>query len=305
MIHGPVTATTAFYDRSSAVDLLRAALGASQRLWPALAVRLAKALFLTPLPPRWLQRGAPWGPDWHRESVSFERASVTLYHPLSSAWPGDVTALDLSRPQVLLTHGWAGHAGQLRPLAEALRDAGLNPVIVEMPGHGRSRGWNSSLPQFARALDFVANALVQRGATVRAVVAHSLGGSAAAHAMARGLPAQRLVLVAAPDAPRDFTFAFAQVFGLTERTRSAMQHRIEAGEGLWMAQFDAAWSAARVAQPVLVLHDEDDRVNAAESARRIAGHAASADLHLTRGLGHRRILSDPGVLERVRSFVTG
>lgn len=301
---GPApTATAAFYERGSAVGLLRTAHRAAQRVWPGLAVRLAQRVFLTPLPPKWLHRAGPWGADWHTETVPFEGASLTLRHPLRTAWPGDVTALDLSRPQVLLTHGWAGHGRQLRPLAEALQAAGLNPVVVEMPGHGRSRGWRSSLPQFARALDFVANGLVQRGGELLAVVAHSLGGSAAAHAMARGLPARRLVLLAAPDAPRDFTFQFAHVFGLTERTRSGMQLRIERSEGLWMSQFDAAWSAPRVRVPTLVVHDRDDRVNGVAAAHRFETLLADPRLLVTHGLGHRRILTDPAVLAAVAAFV--
>lgn len=302
-----VTATAAFYERSSAVGALRTALRMSQRLWPSLAVRMAQALFLTPLPLKWLQRGDPWGPAWQVEALPFEGASVTLYRPSARATATAATdapaAGDPQRPTVLLTHGWAGHARQLQPLAEALLAAGLDPVIVEMPGHGRSSGWRSSLPQFARALDYVANALVARGARLRAVVAHSLGGSAAAHAMARGLPAERLVLIAAPDAPRDYTFMFARVFGLTERTRAAMQGLIESREGLWMSQFDAAWSAPRVGQPTLIVHDDDDTVNVAASATRLAAHMTRRELYRTRGLGHRRVLKDADVLARVRSFV--
>ena len=304
MTMAPPTATAAFYERGGAVGLLRGLLRASERVWPALAVRLAKALFLTPLPPRWARRGRAWGPGWHVESMPFEGASLTLYHPLRSTWPGDVTALDVSRPQVLLLHGWAGHGGQLRSLADALADAGLNPVVVEMPAHGRSAGWQSSLPQFARALDFVTDGLIERGGCVRAVVAHSLGGAAAAHAMARGLPADRLVLVAAPDAPCDFTFAFARVFGLSERTRASMQRRIESSEGAWMSQFDAGWSGPRVTRPTLVLHDEGDRVNVVASARRLAALIVGSELHLTRGLGHRRILEDADVLARICAFVS-
>ena len=36
-------------------------------------------------------------------------------------------------PAVLLVHGWGGHAGQMLPLARALRAQGLRPVLVELP----------------------------------------------------------------------------------------------------------------------------------------------------------------------------
>jgi pimeloyl-ACP methyl ester carboxylesterase len=299
-----LTATAAFYERSSGVRLFRAALRTTQSLWPTLAARLAKTLFLTPLPPKWMQRSKPWGESWRIEPLRFEQSALTVYRYQRSPFccPGD--ELEVSRPHVLITHGWGGSAQQMQPLAQALIEAGLSPVIVEMPGHGRSAGWHSSLPQFARALDFVASSLVLRGAKLQALIAHSLGGSAAAYALGRGLPAQRLVLIAAPDAPRDYTFMFAQVFGLSESTRAAMQRRIESSEGMWMSQFDASLSAPRVGQPALIVHDEQDSVNVVSSAHRLAQHMPQAQIYLSQGLGHRKILSERTVLERITAFVT-
>ena len=86
-----------------------------------------------------------------------------------------------------------GNAAQMLPLAEAIAARGLMPVIVDMPAHGRSRGRTSALPQFARAIDYVAARLQQQGSELRALVAHSLGANAAAYATSRGLAAQRLV----------------------------------------------------------------------------------------------------------------
>ena len=98
----------------------------------------------------------------------------------------------------LLVHGWGGHAGQMLALTGTLAAQGLRPVIVEMPAHGRSRGSVSNLPQFARAVEYVAARLRQDGHDIGVLVAHSLGANAAAWAAHRGLPTERLVLVA-PD----------------------------------------------------------------------------------------------------------
>ena len=46
------------------------------------------------------------------------------------------------------------------------------------------------------------------------------------------------MLLAPPASPHEYTRLFAQVFGLTERTRAAMQRRIEAREGILMRQFE-------------------------------------------------------------------
>ena len=90
-------ATSAFYDTGPGMRLFRIALSASERLWPALAERVAFRLFLTPLPPKWLQRSRkPWGDGWRVETWPFEDASLTLYtQPVAP-----------HGPVVLLVHGW-------------------------------------------------------------------------------------------------------------------------------------------------------------------------------------------------------
>ena len=123
-------------------------------------------------------------------------------------------------------------------LADALATQGLRPVILEMPAHGRSAGAESTLPQFARAIDYVTARLHQQGHSIRALVAHSLGANAAAYVASRGLPVERLVLLAPPASPPEYTRLFAKVFGLSEATRAAMQKRIEAREGILMPQFE-------------------------------------------------------------------
>ena len=228
-----------------------------------------------PLQRKWLQRNSAWAVHWHIEKWSFERASVTVYRHQNSATCEALAGEVSTRPHVLLMHGWGGQAAQMLPLADALVDAGLVPVIIEAPGHGHSAGNTATLPQFARAMEYVAARLREQGVSLHAVIAHSLGGSAGTHVVARGLPTRGLVLIAAPDAPRDYTRMFAQVFGLSESTRAAMQRRIEAQEGTLMEQFDAAQGAPNVQVPTLVVHDVNDAINTFAGAERFMSYSNS------------------------------
>lgn len=284
--------TSAFYSSSPGLRLFRLALGASQRLWPALAVRAAYRIFGTPLPPKWLTRRTHWDAGWRIERWPFEQASVTVYsRPVAP-----------HGPVVLLVHGWGGQAHQMLPLAEALAQQGLRPVLVEMPAHGRSTGSVSNLPQFARAIEYVAARLAQEGHALRAVVAHSLAANAAAYAAGRGLAAERLVLLAPPASPREYTRLFAQVLGLNEATRAAMQRRIEAREGVLMPQFEPDAVGPRIRVPTLIVHDRDDSINRFADGRAYARAIRGAQFVATEGLGHRKILKDAVVLGRVALF---
>ena len=295
MTRTSLEATSAFYTSNAGtmMRMFRWGLAASQRLWPSLAVRAAYRLFVTPLPPKWLSRRRRWSPDWQQQSWAFEDASLTLY---SRALAPDV-------PVVLLVHGWGGHAGQMLALADAMANAGLQPVLLEMPAHGRSGGSTSSLPQFAPALDNVDARLLQQGHGLHAVLAHSLAANALAYAASRGLPAGRLVLLAPPASPQEYTRLFGHVFGLREATRAAMQRRIEARAGILMTQFEPEAVGPRTQLPTLVVHDRGDSINRFADGVAFSKAIAGARLLATEGLGHRRILKDESVLREVQTFL--
>nr|WP_315429102.1 alpha/beta fold hydrolase [uncultured Albidiferax sp.] len=290
----PAASTTAtYYDAHAMTRFLRWGLRALQQVSPALALRSAYRLFGTPLPLKWRGRQHAWGSAWQTERWGFEQASLTVY---------SLPAAD-HVPSVLLLHGWGGHAAQMLPLAQALAAQGMRPVLVEMPAHGRSDGQTSNLAQFSRAIDYVSARLLQDRQPLRAVVAHSLAANAAAFVLARGLPAAKLVLLAPPASPRQYTHQFAQVFGLREALRAALQQRLEAREGVVMTQFEPAAVGPRIRAQTLVVHDRGDRVNRFADGLAYSQAIPRARLVETQGLGHRRMLQDPGVLAEVAAFV--
>jgi pimeloyl-ACP methyl ester carboxylesterase len=134
-------------------------------------------------------------------------------------------------------------------------------------------------------------------------VAHSLGANAGAYAASRGLPVNRLVLLAPPASPYEYTRLFAHAFGLSETTRAAMQRRIEAREGILMPQFEPAAVGPRIRLPTLVVHDRQDSINRFADGVAYSEAIGGARLVATEGLGHQKILKDTGVLQHVASFL--
>jgi alpha/beta superfamily hydrolase len=288
----PMQVAPRYWGASPGVRLVRLALGASEKLWPGLAVLAAYRLFGTPMPLRWLKRRASWSSEWRVESWPFENAGVTVYAPAAAP----------HAPMALLVHGWGGYAGQMLPLAMALAQQGLRAVLVDLPAHGASAGSTSNLPQFARAIEYVAARLAQQGFALRVLAAHSLGASAAAFAVSRGLATQRLVLLAPPASPGEYTHYFARVFGLSETTRAAMQRRIESREAVLMPQFEPQSVGPRIRVPTLVVHDSGDRTNRFSDGQAFTQAVCDGELLATQGLGHRKILKDMEVLARVAAF---
>ncbi|MBI5259354.1 MAG: alpha/beta fold hydrolase [Burkholderiales bacterium] len=285
----PVNPAAAFY-ASPLARLAGSALRAAHRWSPRVATRLALGLFFTPLPSKQHARAKPVPAPWVASSRRFEAGELVTWQR-SDVRPG--------APRVLLVHGWAGDAQQWRALGDRLAAAGFDPVLLDLPAHGRSDGRRSTLPQWVRALFAVTAPL----GPWHAVVAHSLGALASAHAAARGLPAARLALVATSPPPRLFLRWFAAGLGPGEALAQRMQQRIEHREGVPLAQFEPAWLGRHLQQPTLLVHDADDRTAPLAGAERLAAALPRAELALSRGLGHRRILADEQVLQRLVQFV--
>ena len=285
--------TSAFYRTSPGIRLFRWTLGTAQRLWPALAVRAAYRLFGTPLPPKWLRRSRAWDANWRIERWPFEQAALTVYSQAGgAARPGGAAGARLGRPC-----GPDAAAGGSADAAGAAPGAGRNArPRTQSPARSatcrNSRAPSSTWPR----------ACCRTATPCARVVAHSLAANAAAYAASRGLAAERLVLLAPPASPREYTRLFAHVFGLTEATRAAMQKRIEAREGILMPQFEPDAVGPRIRVPTLVVHDREDSINRFADGMAYAHAIRDAQLIATQGLGHRKILQDVEVLARIAIF---
>jgi pimeloyl-ACP methyl ester carboxylesterase len=265
------------------------ALRAADRLAPALTARCAVQLFFTPLPTKLSsRRRVP--PPWRLDRLHTGREGFALLHWQSAA---------VDRPRVLLVHGWAGDALQMRPLGEALAGAGFEPVLMDLPAHGRSAGWRCTMPQIVRSL-FEAES---RFGPFDAIVAHSMGAVASLHAVAHGLRARRLVALAPSSPPASVLRWFGEAFGLRQALLSRMRTRIETHEAMALEQFEAPWLGLRVTAPVLLVHDRADRMAPVANAEALLRALPDAQLHATEGLSHRRILSDSAVVERALAHV--
>jgi pimeloyl-ACP methyl ester carboxylesterase len=201
-------------------------------------------------------------------------------------------------PTILLVHGWNGHAGQMRPFVAPLVDAGFHVVAFDHPGHGESTGDRATLPDFADAV----RAVAWRVRPIHGIVAHSLGASAAAIALARDVHAESAVLIAPPLEVTHFVRQFSTSLGLPERLVPGVVARIrdEVGD---LDALDGRRVAPSVHASLLVVHDPDDREVPYAHGQAVASAAPHARLLPVPGLGHRGPLRDPRVIATTIAFL--
>jgi pimeloyl-ACP methyl ester carboxylesterase len=267
----------------TAAGALRAAAG----LMPATTTRLAVNLFFTPFPTK-LSTRRPVPPPWRAERRHTDREGYNLLRYGASSSGG-------RRSRVLLVHGWAGEALQMRLLGEAVHRAGFEPVLMDLPAHGRSPGWRCTMPQIVRSLV----AAQADAGPFDAIVAHSMGAVASLHAMASGLPVASLVALASSSTPESVLRWFGQAFALPPELIARMRARIQTQEEMALEQFEPHWLAGRVKARVLLIHDRDDRMAPIANSQALHRALPGAQFETTEGLSHRRILGEPRVVERV------
>ena len=156
--------------------------------------------------------------------------------------------------------------------------------------------------EFAKALD----AVFCRFGPAEAVVAHSMGTISTYLALRFGwLGTERLVFIAPMVEAESLFDQFQGALGFGPRVRAAFDRAVDEFVGVPLREFDARVQARHVdAVPTLVITDRDDRQTPYADVVDFA-ETIGAPLVTTEGLGHRKILRDPAVVERVVDFVGG
>lgn len=262
---------------------------ASALLFPDLATAVAERMFLTPPRTRDAAASALDLVDARSSFLEHKGRQIAMWR-----W-GSRDA-----PAVVLAHGWGGYAAQMRAFVFPLVQAGYRVIAYDQPAHGVSEGRLTGLPDFADVLAEVAGI----HGSVAAVVAHSLGGAAAALALANGKASfKKVVLVSPPSDLVGYSRRFARWYWMPEAVRKGMQAAIEERYGVRWENLEVPRVAPRLSAKALVIHDRDDRLMPWTHGATVARHWPGAKLMSTEGLGHRRILSDERVTRAAAEFI--
>lgn len=263
------------------------------RLAPQITVARAARLFSTPL----VRRSPVHGPRADAPAGA-ATAMVEIGGRLIATYTWGDPA---TQPYVLFAHGWSSHGLRIASWLPALRGAGFAVVAFDQIGHGESAGRRTTLPEFTSLLIEIA----RRHGPAAAAIGHSLGGTATALALARGLPAARAILIAPAADPVDAAHRFARVVCLAEHLCQRMFALFESRLGIGFEAQQAHRNVPAIGRPALVVHDlEDTEVPWAEGER-YARYWPDSRLITTRGLGHRRIVDDAGVIAAGLAFLRG
>jgi pimeloyl-ACP methyl ester carboxylesterase len=201
----------------------------------------------------------------------------------------------------LLAHGWSSFGLRFLPWVARLREAGFAVVTFDQPGHGHSTGKLCTLPEFIATI----RAIGTHYGHAALAVGHSLGGAAVTLAQDEDWHAERLILLAPAVDMKAAASRFFRFVRLGEHLRQPFYDWLLRRTGVSVEQLQVYRRLPALGQPALIVHDLDDADVPWDEGERYAQFWPGARLYTTQGLGHRRVLDAPEVIDAALAFVRG
>jgi pimeloyl-ACP methyl ester carboxylesterase len=205
-----------------------------------------------------------------------------------------------SERKVLLVHGWSGRGTQLVKIADELLKLGFSVVSFDAPAHGRSGGRTTLMS------DFIASILELEKlfGPFEFAIGHSLGSMSILNAIKQSFNVKKVVIIGSGDIIQDIIDDFVRKLQMNPEIGNKLRYYFEKKYGLEMNSFSASRAAESVEIPVLIIHDENDDDVPVKAAHHIHQHLKISELLITQGLGHRKILGNAEVMQKIIAFMT-
>jgi len=232
-------------------------------------------------------------------SIKVNNYKISVLH-----WSAQSNLSATSHATILLTHGWTGHALNFSSIIEVLRLQGYNVVAYDSPAHGVSTGKRTTLLANTQALIEVA----KKVGPIDILIGHSFGCLASVFALdldkegSALSEVKKLILIAGPNKLTDLFSSFTAAMHLPVAVLKIFFHKVEQLVHRPIESISVEGLLKTVKAEVLIIHDKKDPVVPFQEAESIT-NKTHAELFVTKGFGHSRILSAESVLDKINEFL--
>jgi pimeloyl-ACP methyl ester carboxylesterase len=206
---------------------------------------------------------------------------------------------------VLLVHGWGSDASRLTALVGPLQRRGFTPVSFDAPGHGRSGGKTTMILEFREII----RQLQEDLGVFSGIVGYSFGSMCSFFAVREGIRTDCLISLAGVSRFDHLVTGFVDQLGVRPVFEAELRRRVETQlfpteHDIWN-RFSSLWEPDQLdVDQILVVHDKADRRAGVEQAYELTGaYGPRVQLLITEGLSHRKVTTDPAVIDRIAGFI--
>lgn len=206
-----------------------------------------------------------------------------------------------SNRAVLMVHGWESRASHFTKYIQAFLDKGYSVLAFDAPAHGWSRGDNTNIFEFCKAID----AVTSKDINVDAIVSHSFGSVCAAWSIKQGLKCRKFIVINGLCRFDHLIDEFSSMLSISPKMKKAV---IKLVDDMCLPLTDI-WNKLSLDDSphllnaeMLVIHEKSDRKLSWANGKKIAD-AYGVELVTTEGFGHTNILNDNNIVQKVVDFV--
>jgi len=201
---------------------------------------------------------------------------------------------------ILLLHGWESKAVDYYKLIPALLKEGYQVLSLDFPAHGNSSGNQSSLPEFILVL----KAYLKKVSKIDAIIAHSLGGTAAFTWLldetkdADAIQLQKLILMGSPFVPVHFFEGAFDFLGIHRRVRKRFYQKAKNKFGRGIQEYSLPKLAEKQLKTKIVgLYDDSDKIVHIKEAKTYHQNNPQLQMHYFQGIGHHQMIKNEAIIE--------
>ena len=205
-----------------------------------------------------------------------------------------------SGPTILLAHGWNGRGIHLHHFIEPLTRRGYSVIAYDAPGHGESQGNTSSYFEFTDTIRTLLNS--SNGYNIQGVIAHSLGGSATVNSIAKENKPLEVVLIAPALRLAEILYSYFDHIGVPKPIYQNLIREYETQFGYNMHRDNPSNLLKEISSKIFIVHDKNDQTIPYVDSKDIAHRFQNVSLYTTERLGHKQILADSSVVNRIIDY---
>tara|TARA_B100000780_G_C21064821_1_gene428137 strand:+ start:226 stop:1080 length:855 start_codon:yes stop_codon:yes gene_type:complete len=257
-----------------------------EKLTPSLAENIATRFFLTPIRFGFTKDEKAFLPGLTPFELKLKNHSVTAYKSGSG-------------PAIICSHGWAGRGVQFRKFAPQIINAGYTFVCFDAWGHGNSKGKQSSVFNFAEAIE----KLLHEFPETAGVIGHSMGGVASGILMEKGVNIPALITIGSPSISEDILNDFANAINGSKKVNQGIKKKSLEKYGRDFEELSLSKTIKHASNPVLSVHGSRDKSVNVSNLHAIKSANPAVETRIIDDAGHFSILKNETLISEIVAWI--
>lgn len=197
-------------------------------------------------------------------------------------------------------HGWSGRATQFTAIIKVLLQKNYHVYSIEAPAHGESAQRKTHMLEFVDALQTV----IKKFGPFQYAIGHSLGGMAIFNCLkTSSFDPKSIITIGTPTSIRNVVYDFCDKIETNAQVARQLIRYIEKRYSMKVKKASTGHLASRYNPNGLIIHDVNDLDVDIRNAKALKKKWPNAELLITEGLGHRKILIERKVVDAIVGFL--